>query len=96
MRELLIKKRAENALNKVARYLAAQYFPSTGEKFIHEFIDHCLVYSSVNVKYPLCRSEMLAKRGFSCFVFKRKWIVAFKYSDDNFQVCRFIYGPRLK
>jgi hypothetical protein len=30
MQQLLIKKRAENAIYRVAQYVASQYFPSTG------------------------------------------------------------------
>ncbi len=96
MKRLIIKKRAENAIYRVAQYLASEYFPSTGEKFIHEVIDFCQQYPGLNIQYPLCKNKVLAKHGFSCLTYKRKWVVVFKCTPTEFIVYRFVYGARLK
>ncbi len=96
MCELVIMKRAENAVYKVAQYRASEYFPSTCEKFINEVIDFCLKHASLKITYPLCKSATLAKHDYSCIVFKKKWVIAFKYSDKEFRVYRFIWGPKLR
>lgn len=71
MPQLVIMKRAENAIYKIAQYRAAQSFPETGEKFIHEVIDFCLEYANLKISHPPCKSEILAKHNYSCIVFKR-------------------------
>ena len=96
MRELIVMKRAENAIYKVAQHRASEYFPETGEKFINELIDSCVQHLPLQINYPLCKNRTLSKHGYSCFVFKKKWIVAFKYSDREFRVYRFMWGANLK
>jgi hypothetical protein len=96
MRSLIIMKRAENAIYKVALYRASKSFPETGEKFINEVIDFCLKYAALKVNHPPCKNEILAKHGYSCAVYKKKWVIAFKYSDEEFRVYRFIWGPKLR
>lgn len=95
-RQLIIMKRAENAIYKVAQHRALEYFPETGERFIHEIIDFCLEYAGVNTLYPLCKNAILRKHGYSCIVFKKKWVVVFKVTTRHFRVCRFVWGPNLK
>lgn len=96
MRKVVIMKRAENALFKVALYRAEQYFPETGEKFINEFIDFCIACANLKVKFPYCKHKTLSKYKYSCFVFKKKWIVAFKYNAKEMIIYRIIWGPNLK
>jgi len=96
MRQLIIKKRAENAIYRVAQYVASQNFPATGEKFINEVIDFCIERSFIDVKYPLCKNRVLARHDYSCMVYKKKWVVVFKCTDEQFIVYRFVYGPMLK
>ena len=96
MRQLIIKKRAENAIYRVAQYVASINFPSTGEKFINEVIDFCIENAFIKVKYPLCKNQVLAKHGYSCMVYKKKWVVVFKCTDKQFIVYRFVYGAMLK
>ena len=74
MRELIIKKRAENAIYKVAQFVASKNFPSSGGKFINEVFDFCIDYSLLNLKHPLCKNSVLAKHGYSCTVYKKKWV----------------------
>jgi hypothetical protein len=96
MRELIIKKRAENAIYKVAQFVASKNFPSSGGKFINEVFDFCIDYSLLNLKHPLCKNSVLAKHGYSCTVYKKKWVVVFKCTDKQFIVYRFVYGAMLK
>jgi hypothetical protein len=96
VRELVIMKRAENAIYKVAQYRASEYFPHTGEKFIEEVIDFCSRYAALEISHPLCKNATLAKYSYSCLVFKKKWVIAFKYTEKELRVYRFIWGPKLK
>lgn len=89
-------KRAENAIYKVATHRAASYFPETGEKFIHEVIDFCQSYAVLKTDFPFCKNAVLAKHKYSCVVFKKKWVIAFKSTGQKFIVYRFIWGPHLK
>jgi hypothetical protein len=96
MREVLLMKRAESAIYKVAKFIADQNFPETGEKFINEVIDFCLDHADLAITHPLCKNVILAKHRYHCLVFKKKWVVVFKITKKEFKVYRFIYGPRLK
>jgi hypothetical protein len=96
MKEVTFMKRAENAIYKVAKEIADQNLPDTGEKFINEVIDLCIGHAKVSIKYPLCKNKILAKHHFHCIVFKKKWIIAFRVTKKEFVVYRFIYGPRLR
>ncbi len=89
-------KRAENAIYNVAKHIAEQNFPDTGEAFINEVIDFCISYAPLQISHPLCKNEILARYKYHCLIFKKKWIVVFKYSPSQFTVYRFIYGPRFK
>ena len=89
-------KRAENAIYKVAKEIAEQNFPDTGEKFINQVIDFCIDYANVSIQYPLCKNRVLAKHNFHCIIFKKKWVIAFKATKKEFKVYRFIFGPRLR
>ena len=89
-------KRAQLALSKVAKFVASQNLPDTGEKFIDEVLDFCVAYANLSIKYPLCKNKLLAKRQYHCIVFKKKWVIVFRITKKEFKVYRFIYRPRLK
>lgn len=96
MRRLVLKKRAQNALFKVSLLRAQDYSLKEGENFIDDFIDFCNKYAAVNFNFPLCKNDSLKKYKYSCIVFKRKWVVAFKFTKTTLIIHRFIWGPNLK
>jgi len=96
MREIILMKRAELALSKVAKHIADQNHPDTGSKFIDEVIDFCIDRANLTIVYPLCKNQLLAKRNYDCLTFKKKWAIAFKLTKKEFKAYQFIYGPRLR
>lgn len=97
MRRLIIKPNAEASIYKVAEWLASEYFTETGLKFVDDLEQFLLRHSLlINIQYPLCKNVRLAKRKFSCLIYKRKWVIAFKYSKSTFTVFEFIWGGKLK
>jgi hypothetical protein len=97
VRQLIILPTAEKSISEVADWLASEYFLDTGLKFIEEVEVLLLDYAKLsNLVFPLCRNKKLARRKFSCIIFKRKWVVAFKYSKDKFVVHEFLWGGKLK
>lgn len=97
MRRLIIKPHAEESIYKVAEWIASQYFPETGLKFIDGVEKNLLRQASLsNLQFPLCKNTRLAKRKFSCLIYNRKWVIAFKYSKTTFTVYEFIWGAKLK
>lgn len=96
MRELIFMKRALNAIYKVAHYRASESFPETGEKFINDVWDYCLKHTALPITHPLCKNETLARHNYSCIIYKKKWVIAFKYSETEFRIYRFVWGGKLK
>jgi|GEM_PF-2193446 hypothetical protein len=97
MRKLIIKPHVEASVFKVATWIASQYFAETGLKFIDDLEQFLLKHCALNsLQYPLCKSTRLAKRKFSCLIYKRKWVIAFRYSKTTFTVYEFIWGAKLK
>ncbi len=96
MLAVVIQKRAENAINKVASYLASIQHPETGERFIEDFFAFCEKRTLLRIKYSLCNNKVLAKHGYSCLTFKGKWVIVFKVTNGQFRVYRFIYGAKLR
>lgn len=95
-RKLIIMKRAENAIYKVASLRAEQYRPATGVKYINDVIDFCVRHAALNMNFPLCKNQILSKHEYSCLVYKKKWVIAFKYTPGEFRIYRFIWGANLK
>lgn len=97
MRQLIIKSHAEEAIYSTAEWLASQYFPDTGFKFIDQVEEFLWNYCQLtNLKFALCKNKRLAKRKFSCLVYKRKWVIAFKYTRRQLVVYEFIWGKKLR
>ncbi len=96
MLSVIIKPNAERAILAVADFIDSKNTPGSSEKWVNEVIDFIIGHSKVKIKYPLCRNKKLAKRNFSCIVFRKKWVIVFKKSDNNFMVHYFIYGSKLK
>lgn len=97
MRQLILKPHAEESVYSVAEWLASQYFPDTGLKFIDDVEAFLLRYCNLsNLKFPLCKNKRLAKRKLCCVIYKRKWVVAFKYTQNKLTVHEFIWGKKLR
>lgn len=97
MRTFVLKPKAKESLYQAADWISGQNSPDTGQKFVDEFTVYILKYCELDIlKFPPCKNGKLARRKLSCLVFKRKWIIAFKYSDHTLTVHEFIWGGKLR
>ena len=97
MRQLIIKPDAEQSIYAVAEWLAQEYFPDTGLKFIEKVEEYLLTYCVLtNLEFPLCKNKLLAAKKLSCLIYKRKWVIAFKFTENTLTVHQFIWGGKLK
>lgn len=94
--QVVIKKRALNTLEKVADWIASQYFLDTGVKWLDEFASMAQELADAEVKHALCRHESLSRWQYRCFTYKNKWVVAYKISRTKFTIYRFVLGSRLR
>ncbi len=97
MRQLIVMPHAEESIYAVAEWISSQNLPHSGLKFIDDvevfLVRHCKLES---LQFPLCKNKRLSKRKFSCLIYKKKWVIAFKYSATTLTVHEFIWGPKLK
>lgn len=93
---IVIKKRAQNNLAKVASWIAEQYFTDTATRWLDEFELSIQEIARMRVKHAICNHNSLAKYNYRCFTFKRKWVVAYKITPSAFTVYKFMLGAKLK
>ena len=97
MRLVEYKLRAVNAIEAVCDFIESKNVPGSSVKWysaLLQFIDRQAQIKKI--QFPLCNYHKFAAKGFSCFVFKKEWIVVFKYSHEKLIVYRFVNGSRLK
>lgn len=96
MREITVGIHAERVIDNVAAFIDSQNLPDSSDKWINEILDFIRKHASLQMMYAPCKNEKLAKRKLSCIVFKKKWVIAFPYTDRTFTVHQIIYGSKLK
>ena len=94
--KVVIRKRAQNSLKKLAGWKASQQYMDTGMKWLNEFEETIEHMAKTGVKYAICKDELLAKYQYRCFTYKEKWVVAYKITATKITIYRFILGSRLK
>ena len=94
--KIVIKKRAQNTLEKVAAWIISQNFVDTGIQWLDDFETTMEHMAKTGVKYAICKDESLAKYHYRCFSYNEKWVVAYKITATKITVYRFILGSRLK
>ena len=95
LRKVIIKPRAERVIQSVANFIEAKNTPGSSDKWVNEIMDFIISHAYVNSGYSLCTNADLAKRNYSCIVFKKKWVIAFKQTAQIFEVYQIVYGPNL-
>ena len=97
MRVVEVKSRARIAIDDLAEFIEIINMPGSSAKWVNKVYDFIGEIAQTPVRsFPLCYNKKLAAMGFSCRVYKRKWIIAFKYTDKKFIVYRFVLGSKLK
>lgn len=94
--KIVIKKRAQNTLEKVAEWIINQQYLDTGLRWLNDFDETIEHMAKTKVKHAICKDEALAKYEYRCFTYNEKWVVAYKITRTKVTVYRFILGSRLK
>jgi plasmid stabilization system protein ParE len=97
MREVVFKPAALKALIRLCDYVEAKNTAGSGYRFQEKILDfiesNALILS---ISYPLCFNAKLAVRGYSCFIFQKKWVIAFRITENKMIIYRIILGAKLK
>lgn len=97
MRQVEFKPRASKAIIQVCDFIEGQNTPGSSVKWYNSVLTFIDKRSKLTkLKFPLCNYEKFATKGFCCFVYKKEWIVVFKYSETTLTVYRFVHGSKLK
>ncbi len=92
--KVVYKARAKNAIVKVAIFVESQNTSGSGELWFEKLDDFIHAFANSKAKFQICKDPSLASYRYHCFVYKN-WIIAFKFNEHSFEVCRFILGKRL-
>lgn len=92
---VVYKQRAKNAILKTTLRIEANNTAGSGNRWFNKLDTFIHSIASAKAEYGLCKAPMLAKYKYSCYTYGN-WVIAFKIKGNNFEVCRFIFGKRLK
>ena len=92
--ELIIKPRASNAIRKVASYVEEQNTTGSGTRWYDKVIAEISALAKSKAKLALCKNPSLSRFHYRCYTYN-EWIIGYRISETKFEVCRFIWGPRL-
>jgi hypothetical protein len=92
--QVIIRKRAINAITKAAIYIERINTPGSGDRWAGKIRHEITALANSKAKLAICKHPSLAKFKYRCFTYK-DWIIAFRISNKEFEICRFIYGARL-
>lgn len=97
MRKVGFKKRAINAIDSVCEFIESKNLLGSSAKWyvaLIDFIDERANLSTI--KFPLCNYHKFEQKGFSCFIYKKQWVIVFRYTDTTLTVYQLVHGSRLK
>ncbi len=92
--DIEIKAKAMKNLAEIADYLDAINTFGAVSRWLDKFFDRISAYAKPNVKYPICKNQTLASKGYSCISY-RNWVVAFKIYRGKFVIYEVVFGPIL-
>ena len=91
------KPRAVNAIDSVCEFIERRNTTGSSIKWYTGLVQFVINRAQTGtLQFPLCNYPKFAAKGFSCFIYKKEWIVVFKYSMNKLTVYRFVHGSRLK
>lgn len=97
MRELIFTDATLEELSNLCEYVELKNTSGSGSRFNEKFTVFLQEYLPLtNLQFPLCNNALLAKLFYSCIIFKSKWVVAFRYSEEQITIHRIILGSKLK
>lgn len=92
--KVIIRRRALNAILKVSEYIESVNTKGSGIIWAQKLYTTLQSLAKDNVSYGLCKSPLLAKYNYSCYAYNN-WIIAFRITNNQLEVCRFIWGAKL-
>ncbi|MCX6273692.1 MAG: type II toxin-antitoxin system RelE/ParE family toxin [Bacteroidetes bacterium] len=92
--DIIVRKRALNAIVKTALFVESLNTPGSGERWAEKIKSEIISLADSKAKFSLCRHPSLAKHQYCCYVFK-DWVIVFRIHNNEFEFCRFIHGSRL-
>ena len=95
MQRIIILPGAELVIQSVANFIETKNAPGSSDKWVNELIEFITSHARANSAYALCSNKDLAKRKYSCIVFKKKWVIAFRQTKGTFEVHQILFGPNL-
>ena len=97
MRRVEFRPRAVKAIDSVCEFIESKNTPGSSVKWYSNVVQFIINRAQVEtLQFPLCNYPKFVTRGFSCFIYKKEWIIVFKYSSRKLTVYRFVHGTRLK
>lgn len=87
---------AEEQLYDLAEIIDDFNTSGAGERWINRLLDFIESYALSNVSYSLCRNERLAELQYSCITFNHKWVIAFKFIDNEMRIYEILHGSLLR
>lgn len=96
MRTLIVQTKAEKSIYKVASFIESKNLSGSSDKWVNEIFSLFNEHTKLSIVYPLCKSRRLAKQKLSCIIFKKKWVIAFKVTENNFTVYQVLNGRNLR
>lgn len=96
--EVIITKRAFNAIQKITDYYFDELsLPAGAQKLADEIDDFIyLQLTKHHSVYQLCSKSTWKKRNLQCAVFKSQYIVAYKILKNDLHVYHFVHGSKIK
>lgn len=97
MKEVGVSKRATKSIAQILYFIREEYHSEeTSLKFssdLKKAIDELSLNYSL---YTVCKNKMFAIKKLHCFVFKKKWTVAYKLNKNKVVVYYIVNGKLLK
>ena len=95
MLKVIYEGAAQSQLESIAEFVESKNTTGSGLRWLEQFYDFIEPYAQPNLKYALCSDKEFALQKFSCIVFRKKWIIAFKISSSKFTVHHIVLGSLL-
>lgn len=92
--KVFYRKRAKNAILKVMQFVEDQNTPYSGDRWFEKLDAFITSIAASKATFQNCKDPLLAKYKFQCYTYG-EWIIVFKTSSKQFEVCRFILGKKL-
>ncbi len=92
--EVIYKPRASKIIDGVIDWVEKENTAGSGARWFDKLDAKINALAKSKAKFAVCKHPSLAKFNYRCYAYN-DWIIAFRISENKFEVCRFIWGKRL-